>query len=165
MAEEQKPAKPNQLPRDHASEITSLKDQVARLESLLMQQIQSTPKISPDTLWAQNHEREMKIRNELDRLAELFLESTQSRTQWEANKLNPEGKRLYKVQVGWCPEVIVRANDDITAKAYYDRICGIRGVSTNHGDPTKTTYTIVEVTNDPEAQKLSKSDWESKTAA
>ena len=29
MAEEQKPSKPNQLPRDHASEITSLKDQVA----------------------------------------------------------------------------------------------------------------------------------------
>jgi len=137
---------------------------IAELRQLLMLTIQSQPKISPDTLWAKQHEKEMAIKADLDAKAALFEQTTTQRTQWEANKLNPDGKRLFEVCVGWCPKIVIRANDDTMAKAYYDKVCGIRGVQSNSAKPEKTTYSIVDVTDKPEAQKTVKGIWEYKPA-
>lgn len=150
---------------DQEDTIASLKEQVSKLEAILMATIRAQPQVSPDTLWAKQHQEQVKIKEELDRLAAHFSESCQQRTQWEANKLNPDAKRLFKVSVGWCPEIILRANDDVMAKAYYDKVCGIRAVKPDLGRPETTTYSIVEVTNDAEAQKIVASEWSYKAAA
>lgn len=134
------------------------------LRSILMATIRAQPQESPDTLWAKNHKREMEIKEELDRLAAYFLESTEKRTQWAANQMNLKGERIWKIRLGWCPEVILRADNEMIAQAYYNKICGIRGVQTNYKDAKQTTYQIVDVTNDPAAQQAIKSSWEYRPA-
>jgi hypothetical protein len=143
-----------------ANEVAQLKQELAELRNLLMKTIQTVPKVSPDTIWAKNHEREMEIKEDLDRKAAYFEQTCDARTQWEANKLNPEGKRLYKVKVGWAPEVIVRANDEVMARAYYEKVCHIRSVQTNFNKPATTEYSIIDVTDDPVAQKIVASNWQ-----
>jgi hypothetical protein len=139
--------------------------ELADLRAILMATIQAQPKVSPDTIWAQHHEREMRIKEELDRLAALFQQSAKDRSQWEANRRFTEGKRLFKISVGWCPELVIRADNPIAAKAYYDEICGIRGVSTNHAKPESTTYKNEDVTSDPSAQQVVLKQWEYQAAA
>lgn len=150
-----------------SSEVAALKTEIAELRTLLMATIQSQPKVTPDSLWAQNHQREMAIKEELDRQAAFFMTTAQQRTQWAANRINLDlpNPKLFKVQVGWCPEIVLRAKDDISAVAYYNRLCGIRGVETNHKKPESTTYAITDVTSDPEAQKLANSEWQYQAAA
>ncbi len=157
--------KPATQSDDQQATIDAMKAQIDKLEAILMATIRSQPAVSPDTIWARQHEKEQAIKDDLDRLAAHFTESCQSRTQWEANKLNQNGKRLFKVSVGWCPEIIMRADDDVMAKAYYDKVCGIRAVKPDLGRPEMTTYNMVDVTNDPEAQKIAAGQWQYKAAA
>jgi len=139
--------------------------QLEELRAMLFATIRAQPAVSPDTIWAQNHQKEVAIKEELDRLAKYFLESTEQRSQWEANKVNPDGKRLFRVSLGWCPELVVRANDEVSARAYYDKICGISGVRPNHAKPETTTYVIADVTDDPASQAKAGSKYELKAAA
>jgi hypothetical protein len=153
---------------DSSDEVASLKAQVDRLEAMLMATIRSQPPvdaITPDTLWARQHLKEQKIKADLDEHAARFQHTCQERTQWAANKLNPEATKLFKISVGWCPEIIMRANDVVMAKAYYNQLCGIISVAVNHNNPKMTDYNIVEVTNDPKAQEIVKTNWEYKAAA
>lgn len=130
------------------------KDFAAQRE-IMMAVIRSQPKVSPDTIWAQQHEKEVKIKEELDRLAEEFQKTCQQRTQAAANKLNPEVKTLFRVSVGWCPEIIVRAQDADIAKTRYNKLCGINWVNPLHAKPPGATdYKIVDVTSDPSSQEI-----------
>jgi hypothetical protein len=130
--------------------------QIEELRAILMAAIQTQPKISPDTLWAQQHQKEMAIKAKLDEQASYFQQSCKDRTQWQANKVNTEAKRLWKVQVGWCPELIMHANDKTMAMAYYNQLCGIIAVQPNHNQPKLTTYVCVDVTDDPVSQAMAK---------
>lgn len=171
MAAEDLKNKPNQGPKAHQGDldlqaiVEQQSKELAELRAILMATIQSQPKVTPDSIWAKQHEKEMAIKADLDRFAALFLEKAKDRSQWEANKLNPDGKRLFKVSVGWCPELVMRANDSVTAKAYYDQACGINSVTMNANKPESTTYAIADVTDDPWAQKRVNNNWAYQAAA
>ena len=134
-------------------------NEMAELRALLMATVRSQPAVSPDTVWAREHEKEMRIKAELESLAVQFQESCQMRTQYQANKLNPDAKRLYKVSVSWCPEIVIRANDAITARAYYDKLCGILAVNPIRGKASNE-YQIVDVTDDAGAKALVQKHWQ-----
>lgn len=163
----QKPAAPKAHQADdldlRAAYETQAKE-LSDLRVLLMAAIRSQPAVTPDSIWAKEHQKEAAIKAELDRLAESFADSCQKRTQCEANKLNPEFKKLYKVSVGWCPEIVLRANDQTMAKAYYDKLCGIISVNTLHVKKG-TEYKIIDVTSDPAAHELVMSHPQHKAAA
>jgi len=79
------------------------------------------------------------------------------RTQIVANQRFPDGKKLWAVQVGWCPRVVVKADDKLMAKARYDVICGIQYVredNTSEKTLARTTYVYADVTDDRIAQQL-----------
>lgn len=138
--------------------------QIEELRDILMATIRTQSAVTPDSVWAKQHEKEMKIKEELDRLAAYHEMDAKRRTQYEANKLNQDGKKLFKISVGWCPEVVIRANDQVAAKGYYDKVCHILAVNPIHGQG-KNEYKIIDVTDDPEAKKLAGMVWEYQQAA
>lgn len=139
--------------------------QIDDLRAILMATIRSNQEVTPDSVWAKEHLKQQKIKEDLERLAAEFAVSCQMRTQYKANETYTEGKFLYKVQVSWCPEIIIRADRPEAAKGLYDKLCGIQSVSPIHAKPGSAEYKILDVTADPEAQALVKAKFEYKAAA
>jgi hypothetical protein len=75
------------------------------------------------------------------------------RTQIEANKRYKDGAQLWRIQVGWCPPVIIRAQDKEHARGRYDLICGIQWVRRDDNNPSRTDYNYTNVTDDPAARQ------------
>jgi hypothetical protein len=76
------------------------------------------------------------------------------RSQVNANRAYKDGDKLFKIGVGWSPDVIIRGQDRIHCQGRYNELCGILGVKKDEKHPDWTTYRIADVTNDPEARRL-----------
>jgi hypothetical protein len=79
--------------------------------------------------------------------------SCECRSQIEANRRFKEGSQLWRVGIGWSPDVIVRGHDRAHCVARYNELCGIISVKPDERHPEWTTYRAVNVTNDPESRR------------
>ena len=151
MANEQKQNAPRQ-----ETDVASLQTKVEELSNMVSALLRAQGQVSPDTLWAKQEQKENKIRILHDEMASYNGETTERRTQLEANKIFPEGKRIYHIRLGVggagdAPFVYVKADTEIDSKGRYLHICGITQVRKEDRHPEWSTYTIKDVSPDSKA--------------
>ena len=143
---------------EQPGEIDQLRSELADMRGLVSTLLRAQGQVSPDSLWAKEQLKEEKNKNLLDEVAAYNGETNVRRSQMEANKMFPEGKKLFRTRLGVggagdAPELIIRCDDERDVKGRYQLICGITQIRKEDKHPEWSTWTIVDVTNDPTAQQ------------
>lgn len=151
------------LPTNPNAELAAMRAELNELRELVKQQ--QMARITPDTLWAREQLKQAAIEGALTGIAAYATMTTKQRSQYEANKLPTEAKRIFRVLLGTgndgdSPELLIRAETPSDAKARYQDVCGITAVRPEPTHPEWSRWTVTEATNDPEAQAAVRETWQ-----